>query len=147
MTGSARSGAIPSGPNHAAGALTGADLAQLIEGFRAAGSRTLDLRHRDTQLRLAQPPVEPHATPSEPVAAIGSITQVTAPGVGTFHAIQDWPPGTLVSGDTLLGHLRSLEREKAVLAGCDGVITAQRVRDGGFVAYGEALFDIEERPA
>lgn len=120
-------------------ALSEADLRQLIEAFKAAGTRTLDLRYRHTHLRLETP----IAAVSEDARTIEHLKkQVTSPGVGTFHASRDWTPGTAVTTGTILGLLRSVSRETELRAGCDGTIVASLVAEGKFVAYGQPLFEI-----
>lgn len=125
-------------------AFSDSDVCRLIRVFKASGSRSLDLRHLSTRLKLKAPSFVEYETATE---AERTTKQVKSTGVGTFHAIREWAPGTSVTAETLLGHVRSVSRERELRAECNGVIAAQLVPDCTFLAYGDPVFEIRVCPA
>jgi acetyl-CoA carboxylase biotin carboxyl carrier protein len=103
--------------------------------------------HRDPELRhaIADDDLAPAANlaPSEP-----TVTQISAPLVGTFHraAAPDLPPlvgeGSQVEKETVVGIIEALHVFTEVEAGCSGLVTAVLAGDGQPVQYGEPLFEV-----
>lgn len=113
--------------------LTDGDLGQIIDTFRHTERGLLDLRLRDTRLRLCRPD-------AQAPAASGPVACVPAPFVGLFTA--SVRIGQTVSAGMRLGSVRSVQGETVVTATQDGTIFAQCVAQGQFVAFGDPLFEI-----
>lgn len=123
-------------------AFTVTDITQIVEAFRKSGFNRLDLKYGSTKLSLSQP------TSGDKTAIEGDDTfdVVVSPSVGFFHDVDHSETSAeqdhAVTGETILGIVKTLNNETEVLAGLSGEIATKLANEGDFVAYGQPLFYI-----
>ena len=121
-------------------ALTGDDLALLLESFKSSEWNELALSLDGMRLELTKPGAERPA-PSEAAPAPPATHSVTSPSIGVFHPRAK--AGDPVEPEDVVATVQVLKVTLDVKAGAKGTVQTVHATDGDMVEHGQPLFTVE----
>ena len=120
-------------------ALTGDDLALLLESFKSSEWNELALSLDGIRLELTKPGAERPA-PSAPSEAAPAAHTVTSPSIGIFHP--QAKAGDAVEPEDVVAAVHVLKVTLDVKAGARGTVQTVHATDGDMVEHGQPLFTL-----